>query len=49
MNANRPAEPLLTHADIGTARKVLGYEPKVQVQEGMMKFVEWMRGEKIIL
>ena len=48
MNANRPTESLLTHADIGKARKVLGYEPKVHVEVGMRRFVEWMRVEKII-
>jgi UDP-glucuronate 4-epimerase len=43
-----PTEPMITHADISRARRVLGYEPKVMVEEGMRRFVEWMRGEGIL-
>jgi len=43
-----PTEPLIMHADITKARRMLGYEPQVMVEEGMRRFVEWMRGEKII-
>ncbi len=32
-----------TYADISKARKMLGYEPKVSVEEGVKKFVEWYR------
>jgi UDP-glucuronate 4-epimerase len=42
------SEPLITYADISKARKLLGYEPKVMVEEGLRRFVEWLRAEKII-
>jgi len=37
------SEPLVTWADIGKARKLLGYEPKVTVEEGLSRFVGWMK------
>jgi UDP-glucuronate 4-epimerase len=42
------SEPLITYADISKARKLLGYEPKVQLEEGLERFIKWMREEKII-
>ena len=42
------SEPIVTYADISKARKMLGYEPKVMVEEGLKRFVEWMRSEKLI-
>lgn len=42
------SEPLITYADITKARKLLGYEPKVMVEEGLSRFVDWLRAEKII-
>ena len=32
-----------TWADIGKARRLLGYEPKTPFQEGLNGFVEWYR------
>jgi UDP-glucuronate 4-epimerase len=43
-----PTEPLITYADVSKARKMLGYQPKVQVEEGLANFVRWLREEKII-
>jgi UDP-glucuronate 4-epimerase len=43
-----PTEPLITHADITKARRLLGYEPKVQVEEGLRNFIEWLRAERIL-
>jgi UDP-glucuronate 4-epimerase len=43
-----PTEPLITYADISKARKVLGYHPKVQVEQGLAHFITWLRTEKII-
>jgi UDP-glucuronate 4-epimerase len=42
------SEPLVTFADISKAKKLLGYEPKVMVEEGLKRFVEWMRAEKLL-
>ncbi len=43
-----PTEPLITYADITKARRVLGYQPKTQVEEGLKNFVKWMRAEALI-
>jgi len=43
-----PSEPLVTFADISKAKKLLGYEPKVMVEEGLKRFVDWMRAEKLL-
>ena len=43
-----PSEPLITFADVSKAQRLLGYEPVVTVEEGLRRFVEWMRAEKII-
>jgi UDP-glucuronate 4-epimerase len=37
------SEPLITYADISKARRLLGYEPKVAVEEGLTRFVDWLR------
>jgi UDP-glucuronate 4-epimerase len=42
------SEPLITHADIGKARRMLGYEPKVSVEEGLARFVNWLRAERLL-
>ena len=43
-----PSEPLVTYADITKARKLLGYEPKVNVEEGLRRFIQWVRDEGIV-
>jgi UDP-glucuronate 4-epimerase len=40
-----PTDPPLTHADITKARKLLSYEPKVRIDEGIPRFVEWFLRE----
>jgi UDP-glucuronate 4-epimerase len=42
------SEPLETYADISKARRLLGYDPKVRVEQGLGNFVRWMRAEGII-
>lgn len=42
------SEPMITYADISKARKLLGYEPKVMVEEGLSRFINWLRAEKLI-
>lgn len=39
------SEPLETFADVSKARRLLGYEPRVKVEEGLARFVAWMRAE----
>lgn len=36
-----------THADISKARKLLGYNPKVTLGDGLADFVDWFRSERI--
>jgi len=33
----------LTHADLTKARKLLGYQPKVEIEAGVREYVEWFR------
>jgi UDP-glucuronate 4-epimerase len=40
------SEPLITYADVSKAQRLLGYVPRVQVEEGMGRFLEWMRAEE---
>jgi UDP-glucuronate 4-epimerase len=43
-----PSEPLITYADVSKARRVLGYAPRFAVEEGLKRFIDWMRAEKLI-
>ncbi len=36
----------LTCADISKARRLLGYDPRTKIAEGIPKFVEWYRGTR---
>jgi UDP-glucuronate 4-epimerase len=36
----------LTFADVGKAKRLLGYEPRTSIEEGLGKFVEWYRKNK---
>ena len=36
-----PADPLITWADIGHARKLLGWTPEVGIEEGIRRTVAW--------
>ena len=33
----------VTYADISKSKKILGYEPKVSIEEGIEKFVDWYK------
>lgn len=39
----QPGDVPQTFADISKARRLLGYNPKVQIEEGLHRFVEWFR------
>jgi UDP-glucuronate 4-epimerase len=36
-----------TYADIDKAKKMLGFEPKTGLKEGLKKFVEWYKNERL--
>ena len=38
-----PADPVLTFADIGKARQLLGYEPQVTIEEAVSRYVQWFK------
>jgi UDP-glucuronate 4-epimerase len=44
-----PGDVLRTHADITKARKVLGYNPGVSIEDGVRDFVDWYRRETLDL
>ena len=37
----QPGDVVATYADVDKARRLLGYEPKVHLDEGIGRFVEW--------
>ena len=43
-----PSEPMITYADISKARKLLGYDPKVNVEQGLARFIEWAQAERVM-
>lgn len=43
----QPGDLPQTFADITKARRLLGYNPQTQIEDGIRKFVEWFRGNKM--
>ena len=43
-----PSEPIITYADVSKANRLIGYQPKVNVDEGLRRFVDWMRVQKLL-
>src|SRR6267378_110573 len=39
----QPGDVPQTFADVTKARRLLGYDPRIQIEEGIKKFVEWFR------
>lgn len=46
MLGNQPGDMPVTYADITRAREKLSYSPKVEIEEGIKRFVEWYRGNR---
>jgi UDP-glucuronate 4-epimerase len=42
----QPGDVPQTFADITKARRLLGYNPQTQIEEGMHRFVEWFRTQR---
>jgi len=42
---DQPGDVVATWADVAKAHRLLGYEPKVPIEEGLTRFVAWYRGE----
>ena len=43
MKPMQPGDVRITHADIKKAEKLLNYKPKVKIEEGIKRFVEWYK------
>ena len=41
----QPGDVRQTCADVSRARRILGYEPRVGIQEGIRRFVDWYRAQ----
>jgi UDP-glucuronate 4-epimerase len=41
----QPGDVPQTFADISKARRLLGYNPQIQIEDGIRRFVEWFRGQ----
>jgi UDP-glucuronate 4-epimerase len=41
----QPGDVSVTYADISKAKRLLGYQPKVKMKEGIQRFVEWYKRE----
>lgn len=46
---SQPGDVSLTWADIGKAGRLLGYQPKIKLDEGLSRFVEWYRRQPAAL
>jgi len=42
----QPGDVPQTFADVTKARRLLGYNPQTQIEEGIHRFVEWFRGQE---
>ena len=40
----QPGDVPITYADISKARRLLGYDPHVDIEKGIERFVRWFRG-----
>ena len=43
---SQPGDVPITFADISKARRMLGYDPKTKIEDGIPKFVEWFRSHR---
>jgi UDP-glucuronate 4-epimerase len=46
MLATQPGDVSMTYADITKARRLLNYQPKVKMEEGIRRFVEWYKVQR---
>lgn len=43
---DQPGDVPVTYADVSKAKKLLGYKPKVKIEDGIPLFVKWYKGQK---
>lgn len=42
------SEPIVTFADTSKAKRLLGYEPKTRVDQGLRNFIDWLRANRLM-
>ena len=42
----QPGDVPITHADVSKAKRLLGYDPKVSLEEGIESFVRWYADQR---
>lgn len=42
----QPGDPSITFADISKSKRMLNHNPKIKIEEGIKKFIEWYKDEK---
>ena len=42
----QPGDVPRTYADVSKARRLLGYDPRTPIEEGIRRFVEWFKGRE---
>jgi nucleoside-diphosphate-sugar epimerase len=45
----QPGDVDITYADIGKAKRMIGYQPQVNLEDGLKYFVEWFKKKKAVL
>ena len=43
---SQPGDVSITYADISKAKRLLGYQPKINMEEGIKRFVEWYKDKE---
>jgi len=43
----QPGDVSITYADITKAKRLLNYQPKIEMEEGIKRFVEWYKEQSI--
>jgi UDP-glucuronate 4-epimerase len=44
---SQPGDVPITFADVRKAKRLWGWEPRVRIEEGIARFVEWYRAERL--
>jgi UDP-glucuronate 4-epimerase len=44
--SEQPGDPFITFADISKSKRMLNYNPKIKIEEGIKRFVEWYKNGK---
>jgi UDP-glucuronate 4-epimerase len=42
---SQPGDVPITYADVSKAQQMLGYKPRVKIEEGIPRFIEWFKGQ----